>query len=340
MNKELAVEKRRKNILLETPELKKLDICKTSYPYPKDIKKYWKEKPIEYSKDLFPLFRSIYIETTSWCNFSCSFCPSSYLKREKVDMDNSLFEKIILELKQMDYTGKIQLYQSNEPLTDLNLEKKVKFVKDQKMKAQIGIVSNALLLKKERLYNLIEAGIDFIIAEIYTSDSYYNKVKELFVEATNDFQETKNVQVFEDDFKFYDLSGGTKINKRNKVTLVLYKRYKEFGDNNINLTTRLGAISDDNFIKTKNYQHSMCVRPFREFQVTYTGKVLLCCEEWLFEKDSIIGDLNKNTISEIWNGKPLMDYRRKLQKKDRSFSPCDKCEYRGGGNQNQIRYVK
>ena len=53
----------------------------------------------------------------------------------------------------------------------------------------------------------------------------------------------------------------------------------------------------------------------------------MCSHDW--GKKLILGNLNKNSFSEIWKGKKSMFARNKLNKSDRSFSPCDKCDVMG-----------
>ena len=44
-------------------------------------------------------------------------------------MDESLFDKIINNLKQINYSGRVSLYLMNEPLLDKNLESRISKVK-------------------------------------------------------------------------------------------------------------------------------------------------------------------------------------------------------------------
>lgn len=57
--------------------------------------------------DTIPLFKMVNIETINRCNGTCSFCPANVKEetRKLKRMDQSVFERIIEELKKMDWGG-------------------------------------------------------------------------------------------------------------------------------------------------------------------------------------------------------------------------------------------
>lgn len=60
----------------------------------------------------------ICIETSSMCNRSCVFCPNHHNARPDEEMEWSTIEKIVLELKALNYKGRITNYIYNEPMRD------------------------------------------------------------------------------------------------------------------------------------------------------------------------------------------------------------------------------
>ena len=51
-----------------------------------------------------------------------------------------------------------------------------------------------------------------------------------------------------------------------------------------------------------------CVLPFRELNIWSDGKAVLCCEDW--NEEHVVGDLNTQSLSEIWRGAVLRQARR------------------------------
>lgn len=58
-----------------------------------------------------PLFKIVNIETVNRCNGSCDFCPANIRaeKRKRMVMSQKIFEKIIRELKEIDWSGQLFL---------------------------------------------------------------------------------------------------------------------------------------------------------------------------------------------------------------------------------------
>jgi len=327
------------NVDKETNELEHLQFD-NSYPYPKLLKKI-NQLVVKYGKDLFPLFNCINIETTSWCNMNCSFCPSIYLNREKRNMTNELFIKIIKELKDMQYNGEIRLHQSNEPLTDKYIISKVRFVKSMIPKATVGMHSNTLLMTYETLEKLYKSGLNFLAAEAYISENQFNKLYIMFKTLEDKYKDViLHIQDKDGKYSFSKIKQ-TKY-KPKGFFITLSRRYKKtsedsfFDYNKSKITSRIGII--DSHIKCK--KTNICTRPFRSMQVNFNGKVVVCCEEWLYNDESIVGDLNKNSIVEIWNGKPFMEFRNNLQNGIRTKYPCSECNFHGGIFTKMIRRVE
>ena len=332
---------RKDNLKIDTPEIEHLDIC-LQYPYPTNIKKDIDEDPIEYGKELFPLFKTINIETTSWCNYECSFCPSKVLDRKEEYMDTKLFQKIILELSKMNYTGEIRLHQSNEPLLDKDLENKVKFTKYLLPNVALGFTTNFSLMSFERLENFYLNGLNFLSVEAYKTEHQFDNCVAMAEKLKEKYGENIIIKAQAKDSK-YSFSKEIENYKSKKLYITISRRYpkqekEKFSDyNQSQITSRLGIVESKR--KTKA---AYCTRPFRSLQVNYNGKVILCCEEWVYTPDAIMGDLNKNSISEIWNGLPFFKYRETLQdpKGKRTLSPCIQCNFGGGIWFKKIRRVK
>ena len=95
------------------------------------------------------MFFKVEIETTTWCNRKCSFCPNNKFTRGKHEMDVKLFKKIIKDLKEINYDGEIHPHFYNEPLLDKRLPKLIKHVKKELPKSKVIIYTNGDYLDKK-----------------------------------------------------------------------------------------------------------------------------------------------------------------------------------------------
>jgi cyclic pyranopterin phosphate synthase len=82
---------------------------------------------IKYSDAYF--FRSVAIEISTFCNRTCYYCPNS-IEETPVDfMTEKTFNKIIAQLKEINYSGVILYHFYNEPLLDKRLPSFIRHVK-------------------------------------------------------------------------------------------------------------------------------------------------------------------------------------------------------------------
>ena len=72
----------------------------------------------------FRLPLTIEIEINSHCNMACDYCPNSVDSRiESGDMDFNLYLKLMGQLKERDYRGRIAFDFYNEPMLAKNFNK-------------------------------------------------------------------------------------------------------------------------------------------------------------------------------------------------------------------------
>ena len=136
---------------------------------------------------------SIEIETHSYCNRQCWFCPNSIVDRhsENKELDEKLFLKIINELSEIKYSNNIHFHRFNEPLSAKELIlKRIRQTKEILPNAKIGIFTNGDYLTTEYLDDLSEVGISYMIM------SYYLKYNEEFNIEQLKFNMQKNIDKF------------------------------------------------------------------------------------------------------------------------------------------------
>lgn len=73
------------------------------------------------------------------------------------------------------------------------------------------------------------------------------------------------------------------------------------------MSSRAGALSLDDPQADEVGAKAACVRPFRELNIWANGKAVLCCEDW--NEEHVVGDLNHQTLGEIWQGEALRRVR-------------------------------
>jgi len=131
----------------------------------------------------------------------------------------------------------------------------------------------------------------------------------------------------EDMVKFQNLCKEAKLDERQ---FVIRNRYlppeKDYG---ITMSNR-GGLMENAVHSIQSLKKSIkepCFYPSYTFFIDYNGDVLMCSHDW--GKKNILGNLNKDSILDIWTSQLSEISRKALMKGDRSFSPCDVCDVHG-----------
>lgn len=258
--------------------------------YDKYVNSKWID---EHINDKFPI--EIEIETLNRCNGSCSFCPVNVNmpQREYAKMSEGLFYKIIKELSEHNYEGKISLYSNNEPLLDERIIKFHEYAKSMLPNAYFSLYTNGSLLNKEMMLKLIKF-LDSLVIDNYNNDLKVNSNLQEIYEYLQKNNELKDKVHFS-------------LRKQNEV-----------------LYSRGGQAPNKKKVKPLK---SKCLLPFRQFVIRPDGKVSLCCNDALGKYT--LGDINYNSIAEIWNGDKCLEIRKEMNANGRkNLSLCKVCDTR------------
>ncbi len=239
------------------------------------------------------LFDHVEIETINRCNGMCDFCPVNAQndKREFREMTDELFAKIIDELSQIEYSGKLALFSNNEPLLDKKIVDRHYYARRNLPNARMHLFTNGTLMTIEIFKNLMEC-LDELIIDNYSEDLRLIKPCEeirAYCENHNDLKK--------------------------KVTIVLRNPHEI-------LTTRGGDAP--NRKKKTGVMHASCVLPFKQMIIRPDGRVSLCCNDPLGK--NTMGDLRVETILDVWNGNRFREVRNCLLRGRVNWQHCNFCD--------------
>jgi radical SAM protein with 4Fe4S-binding SPASM domain len=253
-----------------------------------------------------PMPSVVEISDSGTCNRACVFCPRSDAEwinkfEKKEFITKELHEKICKELSENDYKGIIVYSGFNEPLLNKacfdNIARTRKFLPD----AKIELITNGDVLNEKRLIKLFKAGLTTLLISVYDG---------------------KN-----DEDKFYKMCEDVGLLEEQYV---IRNRYlppeKDYG---ITISNRGGLM--------KNAVHSIssldepfkepCYYPSYNFFIDYNGDVLMCSHDW--GKKNILGNLNNQSILDIWTSDNAKKSRYNLANANRNFNPCNVCDVKG-----------
>lgn len=326
----------------------------TSEEVEKGWRDHWNRKYKIYqsylkSGNLFPTI--FQIQTITSCNGKCIMCPYTYKQENKTHyMDDKLFEKIIKEItegqKLINKRIMIVLMLQNEPFLDKNLINRIKFIK-QSGNFYVSTTTNGSLLDREKIRGLEKSGIDSLTISI---DSLNKKVFEeirpgldfgkimqnlellrnsnlkdkiilqMIFQRRNQLERGKFIQLRKEGIKtrvFWATNRCGELKNFEDIkmddsesTERLERFYKEYNKIRVNK-------GDDSVTK------GICYFPFFRFSILSNGDVIICCHDW--KHDHIMGNVQKNTIKEVWNSRFKECRQLFLAGRGDEIDSCRKC---------------
>lgn len=269
-----------------------------------------------------PLFTRIQIQTVSWCNRSCAFCPSGKFPVDKAFMPIAVYHRVIDQLQALNYAERISPYLMNESLLDKRLPDLIAYTREHCPQSWIAINTNGDALSAQLLERLFAAGLNSLDVNAYDSPAQHAKHVALvtrFVAQHGDF-------IFRTTYSnpFFQ---GDNIPRRTK--LINCRDLSSWEPRFVaklatpDLQNRSGNVPEARQV-TEPLPFG-CQRPSQQMYVNYRGEAILCCNDWRFEV--IMGDTAQATLGEIWMNDKYQQYRRNLQQKNRAMPLCATCDY-------------
>ncbi len=272
--------------------------------------------------DPVPLFSRIQIQTVSWCNRSCAFCPSGKFPLEKALMPLAVYHRVIDQLQALHYTGRISPYLMNESLLDKRLPDLLAYTRAQCPAAWIAINTNGDAVSEHLLEHLYDAGMNSLDVNAYDSPAQHAAHVALATRLVTRRPDITLRTGYSNPF-----FQGTDLPRRMRL---LNCRDMSFWEARFvakiatpDLQNRSGNIPGARHVAAPLALG--CQRPSQQMYVNYRGEAVLCCNDW--RSTVIMGDTAHATLGDIWMNDKYQQYRRKLQHKNRAMPLCDTCDY-------------
>jgi len=251
-----------------------------------------------------PPFTNVEINICGICNRKCFFCPKAnrdLFPNLKEFISLEFYEKIMKELASVNFTGRISFCGLSEPFIHKGLRELVETTKRYCPDCFLDILTNGDYCKVENVKELFESGLDNIKVSMYDGPEripHFKKIQE-----------------------------GCKLSDEQ---FVLRERYlsaeQDFG---LTITNKGGLVNlpEYDIVPLKEPLKRSCHYPFHKVVVDYNGDVVTCpCD---YDKRLLVGNLNTESIFDIWNSEQVKALRLRLINEDRSGLPCKQCDING-----------
>ncbi len=281
------------------------------------------------------------VEPSDACNFQCKFCPTGdrrLLKtipgRKQRNMEFELFKKIAEDMCEFEHKVKVlRLYKDGEPLINPYFPQMVAYAKKNGACDRVDTTTNASLLTHELSDRIIEAGLDRINISIegvnarqYQEFSNYKLDFDKFVDEIAYFYEHRrqcemivkingDVLTEQEKQEFYsifgDIADGVSIES-------IMSCWHDFEMEDVQVNQNVGIYGQP------LTDIDVCPYVFYEMAINADGTASVCFLDW--KRDMLIGDVQKQSVKEIWDSKERYDYLRMFLARQRNtHAICKKC---------------
>lgn len=251
------------------------------------------------------------IETTNVCQAACVFCEYPTMKRPKGTMEMGLFERIIDEATTLPLIDHITITGLGEPLLDRFLVERVRYIRNSMRAIPIDVYTNGNLLRPALTDALIAAGL----TTLYVSLNAVTAEKRREVMKLDDFDQVV-------DYTHYAIKAAKKSGKMRVIVKgIVSKDLMENGEQDQFLQQWGGPVDRGGsaFLHLEGnwagavwpmrvLMKAPCSRALNQIMVLQDGRVSLCCFDG--EGREILGDLNTQTIREVFNGPRAVSIRQ------------------------------
>jgi len=283
---------------------------------------------------------SIQIQTHSFCNGRCLYCPYPEFshKLEQGRMDRKIFFKIADEITKWPTLRQVMFMLQNEPLLDRDFSKFITYFKSLNPQINLATVTNGTLLNPSVIKQIIDCGLDELMISLDAfSKQTYEKLHPGF-----SFENILDAIDRLSRLKIHHLSVKLSFvhNNQNHAELsdfITFARKNRMGYRVIHLLNRANNLNSYNEFRLSRftwkslklrlmykYFYQSCTLPFNNMSILFNGDVVLCCNDW--HRKAVVGNVQNESVERIWNGEAMNHLRQRIIKKRYHEIPaCSQC---------------
>lgn len=306
--------------------IKKVNIVNFNYDQYRDA---WGKAEAAKILTNFPIHLDI--ELTSECNLKCKMCwqykdPESI---QKGMMKFELFKKIIDEGIDHGLCA-IKLQSRGEAMMHPKIFEFSKYAKSKGVKDIQLTTNGTIFMKKNKINQLFESGIDKLIFSIdkehdESIKEIYKKKKPIVRNYFNEIAETKKKNKLTKPFLVVQTSISENSDK-DKIIKDLKKEFKNA--NHFNLNEIYESTVE---IKTKSneknkYDYHPCSYLWTRMLIFWDGTTTTCCRDYKGQY-MYLGDANKDSVLELWRSQKMTHFRKLHSEGNREkIKICENCD--------------
>lgn len=261
----------------------------------------------------YNFLQNVEIEISSLCNRKCIYCPQCKIHRIRELFPLPLFEKIMYELKEINYSGGVAFHQYNEPLLEFeHLCKCIILAKKINPQVRLELYTNGDLLDREKYRKLKKLGIDRLVVtcqvgidEKWSEKLAYEKVERMLkkLKICGPINIRKNV-VERKESKLRNFIFKLKEFGYDGVKKYPFKLQIRSCDYNNAGSIRMGTVQAVTVEGQRDNSCTYyCYSLLHGMHISYKGNVFMCCdccEDTEIAKKYIIGSVYSEKLYDLF----------------------------------------
>ena len=302
-----------------------------------DYRRNWSEFPLTQFISDYPLL--VDVELSSICNLKCPMCytiTEEFGKQVNTKrMDEHLFFKIIEEIK--GRVPALRLSLRGEATLHPKFHEFVRYAKDAGI-GEVSTLTHGGKLRKRYAEKLIDSGIDWItISADGVWDTYENirkplKFRDLLdnLRYMAEYKSEKNLS--KPVIKIQGIWPAIRKNPKE-----YYDTFKDLSDL-VAFNPLIDYLSNDSEDDIEFIEEFTCPQQYQRLVIGADGLVMKCSNDE--ENQEVVGNINIETIHEVWHGEKLTEIRAQQLENEgfKKSKVCMKC-YLPRKTENEVGYI-
>ena len=307
-----------------------------------EIKNIAERMGIQHVKDALYFPKFFQIETIRVCNARCPFCAIDQWDKSTPMMSDELFDKIVNELSEYaHWIDVVNLARAGEPLLDKKIVERTRQIKEAGIK-KITLSTNASKLTEEKSIGLLNAGLDDIMLSIDSVEKENYEKMRVGLKYETVMSNIETLFKVRDEIKpdaIVRVRGVSYFDLENSEDRRVLNMWEEFWEkfkkphdriymkklhswgNQIDVADRTEGIAEADYGEI----YHPCIIPWSTMHISAMGIVGLCPQD--YDAKFNLGDINNQSIAEVWQDKKLEKIRKLHQSGERNkIKLCQGCK--------------
>ncbi len=284
----------------------------------------------------------ISIENTSVCNSRCVFCPNGIMERPRQAMKMDVFKKAVDEAASMAAYDMDFFVTIGDPLLDPYLLERARYVQKISKVRDMGFNTTLQWLHKFDLDEFFNCGFAWVV--VSTTLSGREQYRDFFGVDKYDQMLANLVGLLKENNrrgKPLNVEIGIKPTPENRQDILDHPDFQLVQSlTNQNLSAAVkgedffvcdwgGAVHLPPYLRLLPLlprAHRPCQRLYRGLMIFSNGKVGACaCRDFEATSELILGDVEEDSLSDMWNGSKLAQLRSDWRTGKKVPSVCQQC---------------